>query len=93
MATKTRVWPDAPSHPGETLSDELRARELSPRSVAASADVAVEQIEAVLSGTEPITAEIAWGLEAALGDISARFWMSLQSDYDLAVARLRREPR
>jgi plasmid maintenance system antidote protein VapI len=55
--------------------------------------VSVEQIEAVLRGAAPITAEIAWGLEAALGDISARFWMALQSDYDLGVARLNRTPR
>jgi len=93
MATKTRVWPDTPSHPGETLADGLRARQRSAAAVANSARVTAEQIDAVLSGTAPITAEIAWGLEAALGDISARFWMSVQSDYDLGVARLRREPR
>ena len=93
MATKTRVWPDTPSHPGETLEEELRAREVSVTSVANSAAVSVEQIEAVLEGAGPITAEIAWGLETCLGDISARFWMGLQSDYDLAVARLRRNTR
>lgn len=90
MATKTRLWPDTPTHPGEILADELEARSLTLVSLAQQVQRPVNEIESILAGRAPVTADLAWDLEAALDGISARFWMSLQADYDLAIARLRR---
>ena len=90
MATKARVWPDHPTQPGEVLNDELIARELGQHEFAVSLGLPGGELDAILAGQAPITAEVAWELERLLEDISARFWMGLQADYDLAVARLRR---
>lgn len=49
-----------------------------------------EDLKAVCEGRQPLSAGLAWSLETLFGDISARFWMGLQTDYDLAVERLRR---
>ena len=90
MATRSRVWPDSPTHPGALLADELTARDLTPADLATLARAETNTVEDVLKGRAPVNADFAWGLERALEGISARFWMSLQSDYDLAVARLKR---
>jgi addiction module HigA family antidote len=90
MTTKARLWPDTPTHPGEILADELSAREISTAELAELSGADIELITEVLSGTAPVTAELAWSLESAFEGISARFWMGLQTDYDLGVERLRR---
>ncbi len=90
MATKPRVWPDNPTHPGELLHDELLARDISVVDVAASLGTLADRLERVLALQGPITAELAWELERVVTGVSARFWMSLQADYDLAVARRHR---
>ena len=91
MVTKARLWPDTPTHPGEILGDELEAREQSVEEFAKRTGLETGIIQRLLSGELPITADIAWELESALGDVSARFWMSLQADYDLGMERLRRK--
>lgn len=90
MATKSRVWPDSPTHPGELLADELTARDLTSADLATLAGAEAKTVEDVLNGRAPVNVDLAWGLECALEGISARFWMSIQSDYDLAVPRLKR---
>lgn len=89
MATKARIWPDSPTHPGEVLRDELMARDLLPDDFAVALDDLGPQVTSVLEGRAPITADLAWALESAVEGISARFWMGLQADYDLGMARLR----
>ena len=91
MATKSRIWPTTPTHPGEVLADELTARAMSPSDLAGAAHVDHLLIEELLRGSRSINADLAWALERSLEGISARFWMNLQSDYDLGIARLRRE--
>jgi addiction module HigA family antidote len=90
MATKPRVWPDNPTHPGELLQDELLARNISVRDLGASLGALAHNLERVLALQGPITAELAWELERVVTGVSARFWMGLQADYDLAVARRHR---
>lgn len=91
MAPNARIWPDTPTHPGEMLTDELDVREATIAELAALSGIDTASLEAVLSGTAPITAEIAWALELALEGISARFWMGLQADYNLGMERLKRQ--
>ncbi len=90
MATKSRIWSDSPAHPGGLLLEELVARDLSVRAAAAAMQMSQEDLMAVCEGRQPLSAGLAWSLETLFGDISARFWMGLQADYDLAVERLRR---
>jgi addiction module HigA family antidote len=87
MATKSRIWPDVPTHPGTILAAELSARELSAEALASAAGLRADEITEIVERRAPITAEVAWGLEQALEGISARFWMSVQADYELGMAR------
>jgi HTH-type transcriptional regulator / antitoxin HigA len=91
MATDidNRVWPDIAIPPGEGLAEELEAREMSIDRFAASLCVPKADLVEVLEGLAPITAPLALQLESELG-ISAVFWMNLQTDYDLTLARIAR---
>lgn len=73
-------------HPGVTLADELQARDLSPAFVAAKLHVPSSQVQAIVEGDQPVTPDIALRLSRFLGT-SAEFWMALQTNYDLELAR------
>jgi HTH-type transcriptional regulator/antitoxin HigA len=90
MATK-RVWPDVAIAPGETLAEELTARGLSQKALAAKMGRPLQAINEIVLGKKQITAETALQLEAALG-IAAETWMHLEVGYQLTKARLARKP-
>ena len=93
MASTTvqRAESDLAVHPGELLGEELEVRGMSQRALAEAIGRPVQAINEIVRGKKAITAETAIQLEDALG-IPAHFWLNLQSDYELAVARrLRRE--
>lgn len=73
-------------HPGATLADELRARGLAPSLAAAKLHVSPSQVQAIVEGDQPITPDIALRLSRFLGT-SAEFWMTLQTNHDLELAR------
>ncbi len=81
---------DTPIHPGEILGEEIEVRELTVRELALQMRRPARGLAEIVSGRRSLTAEWALDLERALG-ISARFWMNLQSAYELDVARLKRE--
>ena len=89
MTNKTRVSveSDLAIHPGVTLAEELEAREMTQKALAEAMDRPVQVVNEIINGKKAITAETALQLERVL-DIPARFWMNLQTDYDLTVARL-----
>jgi HTH-type transcriptional regulator/antitoxin HigA len=89
MASK-RVWPDIALPPGETLAEELEARGLSQTQLARQMRRPVQAINEIVRGRKAITAETALQLEDALG-VSAEFWLRLEADYQLNVARLARD--
>jgi addiction module HigA family antidote len=74
-----------PSHPGETLADELAARSLTANALALKLRVPANRITDIVRGRRALTAETALRLGRYLGT-GARFWVDLQSSYDLAVA-------
>lgn len=80
-----RVWPDLPVHPGEVLADELEARGMTQRELAAALGRPVQVVNGIARGKKAITADTAVALERALG-ISAKMWMNLQADYELTLA-------
>lgn len=88
-----------PVHPGEVLLDEfLKPMDLSQNRLAISIGVDTRRINEIVLGKRRVTADTALRLSRFFGN-SARFWMGLQSDYDLDVAedelgeRLDREVR
>lgn len=81
---------DLAIHPGELLAEELEVRNLTQTALAREMGRPVQAINEIVRGRKSVTAETAVGLEAALG-IDARIWMSLQSQYDIVIAREARQ--
>jgi addiction module HigA family antidote len=77
-------------HPGEVLLEEF----LKPMNITAyklSKDIGIPQTRtwAILKGERSITADTALRLAAYFGN-SAKFWIGLQTDYDLEEAMKRK---
>jgi addiction module HigA family antidote len=75
-----------PVHPGRTLAAELAARELTANALALKLRVPANRITEIVRGYRAISPETALRLGRYFGT-SAQFWMHLQANYDLAVAR------
>jgi len=73
-----------PIHPGRILKREMKARALSANKLALALRVPSGRITQILNGKRGISAETALRLARYFGN-SARFWVNLQSRYDLAV--------
>lgn len=73
-------------HPGVTLAEELQARGLSPKLAASKLHVLPSQLQAIVEGDQPVMPDIALRLSRFLGT-SAEFWMALQTNHDLELAR------
>ncbi len=87
MVPKNRV----PNHPGEILQEEF----LSPLGVtqvrlAEHIGVPVQRINEVVRGKRGITPETAWLLGQAFGT-TPQFWLNLQSNYELAITKPRKQ--
>jgi addiction module HigA family antidote len=74
-----------PVHPGRILKRELKARDLSANRLALELKVPSGRITDILNGKRGISPETALRLGRYLGN-SARFWLNLQTAYELAVA-------
>ena len=75
-----------PIHPGEVLLEEfLKPMSLSQNQLALAVRVPTRRINEIVHGKRRITADTALRL-ARYFDMSPRFWLGLQIDYDLDVA-------
>ncbi|HXX80403.1 MAG TPA: HigA family addiction module antitoxin [Thermodesulfovibrionales bacterium] len=88
-----------PIHPGEILFEEfLKPLGISQYRLSKDISVAPRRINEIVQGKRAITADTALRLSRYFG-LSERFWLNLQSRYDLEVekdkldARLEREVR
>ena len=76
-----------PPHPGETiLEDILKPLGMSVNQLAKALGVTAARLNDVVRGRRGITADTALRLARYLGT-SAEFWLGLQLEYDLRVAR------
>ena len=74
-------------HPGEVLLEEfLVPMGISQNALARATGVPPRRINEIVLGKRSLTADTAIRLAAAFGT-SERFWIGLQSDYDLEQAR------
>jgi antitoxin HigA-1 len=77
----------APIHPGEILLEEfLRPLDLSQYRLAKDVSVPARRINEIVRGTRAVTADTALRLARYFGT-SERFWLNLQSRYDLEVEK------
>ena len=83
MVTKTAAYPDIAIPPGEYLAEEIKARSLSQKELAKRMGRPTNAINEIINGKKSITAETALQLEEAMPEIPARFWLNLETDYQL----------
>lgn len=80
-----------PVHPGEILLDEfLKPMGISQYRLAKSIKVPARRINEIIKGTRAMTADTALRLELFF-EVSSLFWLGIQKDYELAVAKLELE--
>lgn len=76
-----------PIHPGEVLREEfLIPLGITAHALALELQVSAPRINDIVRERRAVTADTALRLAAFFGN-SAEFWMGLQADYDMAVAR------
>ena len=76
-----------PIHPGEILREEfLKPMDLSQNRLALDIGVPPRRINEIVLGKRSITADTALRL-ARYFDMSPQFWLGLQMDYNLDIAR------
>ncbi|KJV10777.1 XRE family transcriptional regulator [Elstera litoralis] len=72
-------------HPGRILKRELQARALSANKLALALRLPSGRITDILNGKRGVSPDTALRLARYFGN-SARFWLNLQTDFELAVA-------
>ena len=81
----------APLHPGEVLLEEfLTPLGLSQNALARELKISPRRVNEIVLGKRGVSADTALRLARHLGT-SAEFWLGLQADYELDVARDRAE--
>jgi addiction module HigA family antidote len=74
-----------PVHPGRILKRELAAREMSANRIALALRLHSGRIVEILGGKRGVSPETALRLSRYFGN-GPRFWLNLQTSYELAVA-------
>ena len=89
MTTRQRrAFSDMPIPPGEVLAEEIEARQMTQKELAARLGRPTQAINEIINAKKAITPDTAIGLEKALG-IDAQFWVNLETDYRMTLARNR----
>lgn len=87
MTTKSpRAYSDLAIPPGETLAEELEVRGMTQRELAARLGRPPQVINEIIRGKKAITPDTAIGLAKVLG-IEAQFWVNLEANYQMTLAR------
>ena len=81
-----------PIHPGELLRDELNEIGVSLNELGRALRVPMNRISAIVNGKRAITVATAMRLARYFGT-SPRYWLNLQSAYDLEVAERNIRPQ
>lgn len=83
---KCAIVPDIAIPPGELLAEEIEARGMSQRELAALMGRPPQVISEIVRGRKAITPRTAIEIERALGT-PASVWVGLEAQYRLALAR------
>lgn len=82
-----------PVHPGEILLEEfLNPMEITLEQLAEDIHIPLSKIDEIIQGKSTITADLALRLSKYFG-LSERFWLNLQVNYDLELAKEQLEDR
>ena len=81
-----KIFTDTLLHPGEVLGEEIEARGIPKKDFAELIGMRPPHLNELIKGKRHVSAMLALKLEKQLG-VSASFWLRLQIDYDLKMAR------
>jgi antitoxin HigA-1 len=81
-----------PVPPGEVLREQLEELGMSANALASALRVPANRISGILNGDRALTPETALRLERFFVGTTARFWLNLQTAYDLRQAELKNGP-
>jgi HTH-type transcriptional regulator/antitoxin HigA len=87
MKASTKYIPFEASHPGSLILDEIKFRGINQADLAVQMSVQKSLLNEIIKGKRALTADIALLLEKIL-EIPAQYWMNLQSQYELDLARI-----
>ena len=74
-------------YPGEILlEDFMKPMGITARKLSSDIDISPSRISEVVHGTRPITADTALRLGLFFG-MEPRFWLNLQTEYDMRIAK------
>lgn len=76
--------------PGETIRENMKYLGMNQKELATRLDITEKHLSNIINGNSPITYETALKLERVIGP-SAKFWMNLESNYQLIKARIEEE--
>ncbi|MFA5367041.1 MAG: HigA family addiction module antitoxin [Dehalococcoidia bacterium] len=93
MVTRTDAYPDIAIPPGEYLAEEIGARGISQKELAKRMGRPLNAINEIIHGKKAITALTALQLEEVMPEIPARFWLNLETDYQLTKTLISRRAR
>ena len=89
MATEIpRVVSDMAISPGEVLQEEIEARGMSHKELAARLGRPPQAVNEIIRWKKAITPDTAIGLGKVLG-IDPQYWINLETDYRMTLARNR----
>jgi HTH-type transcriptional regulator / antitoxin HigA len=91
--TKTEAYPDVAIPPGEYLAEEIQTRGISQKKLAKQMGRPLNAINEIINGKKAITAETALQLEEVMPEIPARFWLNLETDYQLTRALIKKRAK
>jgi HTH-type transcriptional regulator / antitoxin HigA len=86
MVTKTDTYPDVAIPPGEYLIEEIDERGITQKELARRMGRPLNAINEIINGKKAITAQTALQLEEVIPEIPAKFWLNLETDYQLTKA-------
>lgn len=93
MVIKTAIYPDVAIPPGEYLLEEIQTRGISQKELAGRMRRPLNAINEIINGKKAITAETALQLEAVMPEIPARFWLNLETDYQLTKVLISKQSK
>ena len=80
-------------HPGEILlEDFMKPLGITSRQLSADIDVSPSRISEILHAKRPVTADTAFRLGIFFG-MDPKFWLNLQTEYDLRIVKRNAEER
>ena len=80
-------------HPGEILLEEfMKPMGITARQLASDIDVSPSRISEIVNGMRPISVDTALRLRMFFS-MEPRFWMNLQTEYDLRVIKREMEQK